>query len=351
MRARVDVVALTLVLVAGCGGAVSSPSAPSRALSGGPLPSGTFAAEYEYGSGDTGGGHATFLSLFDEQSGRHLRDLLRFDGHPQPLLAGFSRAADGSVIYAAARGPAFRSNVRRDPRPGSCGGTVYLLHARTGRVTSLFGVGKDWTVGAPVRSPDGRSVAYLSHPCTAMSPNRVVVRDLATGAERHVWVPGTSATRVDWRGDGRQLIFTLIYPEQRGRSDVPSYVVVPSGADGAQPSSGIRRAPDHGCVIQNAVYSRPGIQLVEGCPDVVTTPARLVQLRGDGPEVEWRTSTGLCANGMTAAYDPRGRLLLTATTSCGGAAARVDVVQMWNGQHSRDVGRYVNPQQFVSAAT
>jgi hypothetical protein len=42
---------------------------------------------------------------------------------------------------------------------------------------------------------------------------------------------------------------------------------------------------------------------------------------------------------------------VTATTSCGGPGMPVDVVQMWNGQHSRDVGRHVNPQQFVSAAT
>jgi hypothetical protein len=344
-------VVLALSLAAGCGNAVAPSVAPSRALSDGPLPSGTFVAEYEYGSGDTGGGHATFLSLFDDQSGRHLRDLLRFDGHPQPLLAGFSRAADGSVIYATARGPSYRSNVRGDPRPGSCGGTVYLLDARTGRVTSLFGVGKDWTVAAPVMSPDGRSVAYLSQACTATFAGHVVVRDLATGSERQIWVPGTSATRVGWRGDGRQLVFTVMSDEQLGRSEVPAYVVVPSDADGAQPSSAARRAPDRGCVLENALYSRSGIQLVAGCPDVVTTPARLVQLVGDGPAVEWRTSAALCPNGMTAAYGSQGRLLVTATTSCGGPGMPVDVVQMWNGQHSRDVGRHVNPQQFVSAAT
>jgi hypothetical protein len=169
MRASLGVVVLTLALVAGCAGSVSPSVAPSRALSGGPLPSGTFVAEYEYGSGDTGGGHATFVSLFDDQSGRYLRDLLRFDGHPQPLLAGFSRAADGSVIYATARGPSYRSNVRGDPLPGSCGGTVYLLDAGTARVTSLFSVPKDWTVRAPVMSPDGRAVAYLSQACTATS--------------------------------------------------------------------------------------------------------------------------------------------------------------------------------------
>ena len=352
MGARLGVVVLTVALVAGCAGSVSPSVAPSRALSGGPLPSGTFVAEYGYGSGDTGSGHGTFLSLFDDHSGRHLRDLLHFDEGAQLQLAGFSRTADGSVVYATARGPSVRGHVNGgDPRPGSCGGTVYLLDARTGRVTSLFTVGKDWTVRAPVMSPDGRSVAYLSQACTATFADRLVVRDLATGAERHVWAPGTSAARVRWRGDGRQLVFTVFYPDQRSPSDVPSYVVVPSDADGAQSSSAVRHAPDQGCVVENAVYSRSGIQLVEGCPDEVTAPARLVQLRGDGPAVEWRTSTALCPSGMTAAYDPQGRLLVTATMRCGGDAAPVDVVQVWEGRHDREVGRYVNPQQFVSAAT
>jgi hypothetical protein len=316
------------------------------------LPSGTFVAEYGYESGDTGGGHGTFLSLFDDRSGRHLRDLLHFDEGAQLQLAGFSRAADGSLVYAAARGPSYRGHVAGgDPRPGSCGGTVYLLDARTGRVSSLFSVGKDWTVRAPAMSPDGRSVAYLSQPCTATFAGRLVVRDLTTGAERHVWAAGTSATRVHWRGDGRELVFTVIYPDECSPSDVPGYVVVPSGTDGAQPSTAVRGAADHGCVVENAVYSRSGILLVEGCPDEVTAPARLVQLIGDGPAIAWRISTALCPNGLTAAYDPPGRLLLTATTSCGGPGAPVDVVQRWDGQHPRDVGRYVNPQQFVSGAT
>lgn len=330
----------------------AGPDAPVGVASGNQSSSSTFVAEYRYGSGDTGGGRGTFLSLFDAQSGKHLRDLQHFDEGGQVRLAGFSRTADGSVIYATARGPYYRSNVNGgDPRPGSCGGTVHQLDARTGRTKTLFSVGKDWTVQAPVVSPDGRSIAYLSQACTAMFDARVVVRDLAAGTERHVWAPRTSAGSVRWRSDGRQLVFTVMYPSQRTGTDVPSYVVVPSSADGAQPSSAVRRAPDPGCVVENALYSPSGIQLVEGCPNIVTAPARLVQLVGDGPAVAWRTSTALCPNGMTAAYDPQGRLLVTSTTSCGGAGAPVDVVQMWNGQHSREVGRYTNPQQFVSAAT
>lgn len=353
MRARSSVAGLALALAAGCAGSVAPSVASVGAASGRPSPSSTFVAEYGYGSGDIGVGHGTFLSLFDNRSGKHLRDLLHFDEGAQRRLAGFTRAADGSVVYAAAHGPYLRSSVSGgDPRPDSCGGTVYQVDGRTGRVKSLFSVGNDRTVQAPVVSPDGRSVAYLSQACTAMFAARVVVRDLAAGTERHVWAPRTSVTSVRWRGDGRQLVFTVFYPDQGTRADVPSYVVVPSSADGAQPSSVVRPAPDPGCVVETAVYSRSALQVVEGCPNVVTAPARLVQLVGDGPAVAWRASTGLCPNGMTAAYDPQGRLLVTSNTSCGGAGEpRVDVVQMWNGRHSREVGRYMNPQQFVSAAT
>ena len=334
------------------GGPAAGPDARGGAASGNPSQSNTFVAEYRYGSGDTGGGRGTFLSLFDAQSGKHLRDLQHFAEGGQVRLAGFSRTAGGSVIYATARGPYYRSNVSGgDPRPGSCGGTVYQLDARTGRTKTLFSVGKDWTVGSPVMSPNGRSIAYLSQACTAMFDARVVVRDLAAGTERQVWAPRTSATTVRWRSDGRQLVFAVMYPSQRTGSDEPGYVVVPASADGAQPSSAVRRAPDRGCVVENALYSSSGIQIVEGCPNIVTPPARLVQLVGDGPAVAWRASTALCPNGMTAAYDPQGRLLVTSTTSCGGAHAPVDVVQMWNGKHSREVARYTNPQQFVSAAT
>jgi len=350
MRAGLSAASLTLALATGCASSGAPSVAPFAATSGGPSAASTFVAEYEYGSGDTGGGHGAFLSLFDERSGQHLRDLAHFDENAQLRLAGFSRAADGSVFYAAARGPYYRSNVSGgDPRPGSCGGTVRELQASTGRGKSLFEVGKDWTVQGPVVSPDGRSVAYLSQPCTEMFAARVVVHELASGTERQVWVSGTSATSVSWRGDGRQVVFTVDYPNQHSRAEVPSYAVVSSRADGAQPSSAVRRAPDPGCVVERAVYSRSALDLVEGCPDVVTAPARLVQLVDDGPTVAWRRSTGLCPNGMTAADDTEGRLLVTSTTRCGDAGVPVDVVQVWNGQHSREVNRYVNPQQFVSA--
>jgi len=44
-------------------------------------------------------------------------------------------------------------------------------------------------------------------------------------------------------------------------------------------------------------------------------------------------------------------VLVTSTTLCGGAGGiPVNVVQSWTGQHAREIGRYVNPAQFVTGA-
>ncbi len=141
-----------------------------------------------------------------------------------------------------------------------------------------------------------------------------------------------------------------MFPDQRSTADDPGYVVVSAEADGPQPRSVVRRAPENGCVVVGAVFAGPGIQLVEGCPDAVTAPARLVQLLGAGPRVQWSVDTGLCPNGMTLAHDPDGKLLLTATTTCGGEGGPFDVVQSWSGQSVREVARYVNPAQLVASA-
>ena len=340
-------VGLTVLTACGTQGTATVGSAGTPSAE--PLPQHVFVAEYEHGAGDTGGGNGTFLSVFDEQTGEHLRDLVQIKEGTTVNLGGFSRGADGSVVYAVDQGPYYRGHLANgDPKPGSCGATVYRVDASTGQTTSLFTVGKDWIVRQPMISPDGQAVAYLSQECTAVE-QRVVVRNVKSGAERHIWVPGTTAAfHLAWRSDGTELVFAV----GRSWAKPTGYVVTASDADGPQPVAAVRPAPDAGCVIENVAFPVGGVQLIEGCPDVVTVPARLVQLDGDGPTVSWRADTGLCPNGMTARHDPSGRLLLTATTTCGGSSAPVDVVQMWTGPTShQEVGRYVNPRQFVSAAT
>ncbi len=339
-------VGLTVLTACGTQGTATVGSAGTPSAE--PLPQHVFVAEYEHGAGDIGGGNGTFLSVFDEQTGDHLRDLAHIKEGTTVNLGGFSRGADGSVVYAVDQGPYYRGHLPNgDPKPGSCGATVYRVNADTGQTTSLFTVGKDWIVRQPMISPDGQSVAYLSQECTA-AEQQVVVRDLQSGTERHIWVPGTTAFHLSWSRDGTQLVFAVGYPQ----ANHTGYVVTASDAEGPQPDTAVRPAPDAGCVVEDATFAADGVQLVEGCPDFITPPARLVQLDGDGPRVSWRADTGLCPNAMTAGHDPSGRLLVTATTTCGGPSAPVDVVQMWTGTASHhEVGRYINPRQFVSAAT
>lgn len=346
MRLAVMVMtAAATALLTACG------SANVAVTSAQPLPKGVFVSEFEHGSGDTGGGNGTFLSLFDQTSGRHLRDLVHLEERSALHLFGYSRGMDGTITYALGQGPHYLGHVAGGaPQAGTCGGTVYQVDARTGQTRTLFTVGKDRTIGAPSASPDGKWVAYLSQACSAGLAQSVTVRDLASGAEHTIGVPGAIATRVGWRSDSAQLVVTVMFSVQRSAADGPGFVVVPVEASGPQPRVSVQRAPDSGCVVEAAVFASSGIQLVEGCPDTVTGPARLVQLLDAGPRVLWRANTGLCPNGMTLAHDPEGPLLVTATTTCGGPGAPVDVVQSWTGQQVREIGRYVNPEQFVVAA-
>ncbi len=346
MRLGRGVVGTSLVLLAGC-------THVSSAVTARALPENVFVAQYAYGSGDAGGGHGTFLSLFDEQSGKHLRDLVHVEDGASVHLGGYSRASDRSITYALARGPYYTSRVMNGaPRPGSCGGTVYRLDARTGRTRTLFTVGGDWTVASPTASPDGKSVAYLSQPCTAAFAHHIIIRDLATGSQRHISVPGASVQRITWSTDGTQLGFTVMFPSQPPSDiDAANYAVVAADTHGPQAPAVLRRAPDPGCLVEAVAFDDAGLALTEGCPDEVTAPARLVHLAGAGPGVLWRADTGLCPNGMSLAYERAHQLLITATTTCGGAGLPVDVVQLWTGEQPRELGRYVNPQQLVDAAT
>gem|GEM_PF-3028703 len=313
-----------------------------------PLPKGAFVARYEHGSRDTRRGHGTYLSVFDQGSGKHLRDLVHLrDGSPA-RLGGFSRARDGSVVYALSRGPEHTGEAGTGtPRPGSCGGTVYRLDAGTGRVRSLFVVGNDRMLGAPRVSPDGRSVAYLSQPCPDAAAQEVVVHDLATDRERMIRVEHAVPTGIGWRADGMALVLSVSFADP---TRAAGFLVAAANVEGTQPESAVRAAPDRGCVVEAATSGELGVQLVEGCPDLATVPARLLQLVGAGPTVAWRADIQLCPRGMTLAHDLSGGLLVSSTTSCGGAGDPVDVVQLWIGRTARELGRYSNPDQVVNEA-
>ena len=130
------VVTATVALLAGCGHAQTPTN--GAVISAGPLPAQVFVAGYASGSGDVGGGHGTFLSLFDERSGRYLRDLVHLDQGSALELTGHSRTTGGSIVYALARVPLYEDHYANSaPKAGSCGGSVYQLSAATGQARSL----------------------------------------------------------------------------------------------------------------------------------------------------------------------------------------------------------------------
>ncbi|HEX3827547.1 MAG TPA: hypothetical protein VHV82_09775 [Sporichthyaceae bacterium] len=315
----------------------------------GPLPKGVFVARYAHGAGNTSGGQGTFLSVFDESSGKHLRDLVHLAAGLPARLGGFSRSGDGSVVYALESGPEHAdSDGTGTPRPGTCGGTVYRLDASTGQVRSLFVVVKDRILGAPMVSPDGTSVAYLSAPCPGASAQEVVVHNLGTNRERTIRVDRAAPTGIGWSADDTQLVLA-VSPTDPGQP--AGFLVVPAGVAGTQPESAVHAAPDGGCAVEAAAFGETGVELAEGCPAWMGAPGRLLQLVGAGPTVAWRVDTHLCPTGMTLAHDLSGGLLVSSTAACGAGGDPVDVVQLWTGQTAREIGSYSNPDQFVNDAS
>lgn len=341
MRVPKGALLFGLGLLAGCG-VNDVPNAGGVVKSEGPLPSGAFAAQFRPGPNDPGHGHGTSLSVFDEGSGKKIRDLVHLTDRAPARLAGPSRTRDGSVVYGLAYGGHDPNSGA--PKPGSCGGTVYRVDGSTGNVRSLFTVANDRTLDAPAVSPDGKAVAYLSQGCTDVFGAQVVVHDLATDRERTVSVTDGTVGRVDWRADGKALVFAVA-----DRTKPTGYLVVPADANGPQSLSAALPAPDAGCVVAAAAFSDAGVALLEGCPDTAAVPARLLQLSGTGPSVVWRADTGLCPTGMTLAHDQAGALLVAGTTTCGGASP-IDVVSLWTGPSPRELGRYDPGIQSVRTA-
>ena len=349
---RLLVVVSAAMLAVGVLSACGSTTKPvSTVVSPFPAASEVFVAQYGYGAGDTGGGHGTFLALFDLRTGRHQADVVHVPESGLVQLAGYARGPDGDLWYALAHGPRYRSNVSNgDPAPGSCGGTVYRVDHRTGATRSVFTVGDDATVRDPVPSPDGRSIAYLSQPCTSAYSTEVVVRSLTSQREHRISAVDGGANHPGWSPDSRQIIFTVGFSVYRGPADRAAFAVVPSDASTQVPRPALKHAATRNCSVMQATFDAAGIALLEGCPDFDGL-GWLTQLDPTTHHTIWRTRTRLCPNGATiVANRPGTQLLLTATTHCGGNDAPVDVVQTWTGPHPHEVARYTDPQQFVTAA-
>ncbi|HEX3612758.1 MAG TPA: hypothetical protein VHU88_13820 [Sporichthyaceae bacterium] len=356
-----------IVLLAGCGPA-SSPTATASPTATPATAADVFVAQHDGGAGIFGLG-GTRLSLFDEATGKFLRDVEAAPGPVNMLrahFAGYSRSRDG-FVYALVHGPSDKRNTEQH----SCGGTVLDHDVATGRTRPLFSVGDDVNLTCPVESPDGTQLAYQLGPCSQSAAeisgpagrSRVVVRDLATGRERKISVPGTSARSPQWRPDGQALVF-LVGPNyavgfngsKQATYGPSGFLVVPATARGAQPAVAVQYSPDRACGIDQAVFTGSAVQLLLDCRaedpllkkahaegiggQPSSYPERLLQLVGSGPRVAWTADTGLCPVFIRAGHDAAGRLLVTGE-NCGADVpanrGNNNPVQIWAG---REVARF-----------
>src|SRR5262249_26725968 len=157
------------------------------------------------------------------------------------FIRGFSRAANGDIWLAEQAGPILRADTfNGDPQPHSCGGSVVRIAAATGRGTTVLQVGVDATVDAPVLSPDGREVAYLSGACTGGGWG-VVVRDLDTGRQWRLQVAQAEVAAVRW-GPGGQLVMVAQLDGWIPPQPPTGYIVTPAEVDRTFQVSDLRQA-------------------------------------------------------------------------------------------------------------
>jgi hypothetical protein len=341
--ARFVALLAVLTLLAACGG---SGLGNSFLASRGGLPKDVFVASYAYGYGDSGQGHGYFLSLFSLTDGRHVRDLVHLPEKSSLEISGFSRGSDGDIWYSLSRGPRYRSGVMNgDPAPGSCGGAVYRISHVKGKARLAFRIPADRSVFSPVPSPNNDAVAYITQPCTAAFAGSLAIRDTVTGSETHLAATDGSMHSPSWSVDGQRLVVSAYHSRV---AENFGFAVIARTRTGTMPRSEFHPAPERGCVVQKAVFLASGIAVLEGCPDAVTAPARIVQLDVDARRKISRITTTLCPNGANITADSQGsKLLLDASEGC---RSDVDLVQVWEQGRLRDIARYQHPTAWVNDA-
>lgn len=312
----------------------------------------TFVAEYEYGAGDTSGGHGTYLSLFDAATGRHLRDVMHWPAGAQPVLDGFSRAPNGDIWLTEQSGPG-STGMGIGVVPHSCGGRLIRVDHTTGVAHTVVTVDRDTELGDPVASPDGRRVAYLSGPCgsmynTANGPvtgDVVVVRDLASGHSTTLRMVGGAGTSARWAPDGRVVVEFVFMYQGNAALGSQGYVIVPAGVDATLHHADIHLG-DRGCEVVSVGYDAAGPLLLEGCPTATGT-ARLTQL---DPALHplWSVVPIATPNGGSVSVAPDGHTIMVETWD---SRATTSYVSVYDGRSLTKQFAYGTPTAFVSGAT
>lgn len=303
---------------------------PDLRLGAQPLPTSpdTFVASVDDGT----------VAYFDSVTGARLVDVLKQDPtNPRVRVAGYARDSHGDLWYAVNREPFLRAPglMNGAPQPDTCGGAIFRIDHATGGTEFVLAVGADRTIADPVPSPDRTRLAYRTAPCTDWVPSTVVTRNLTSGTETELLIPGAEARVPSWKPDGSELVVAVAWSNPKTRDEVNGYVIVPPDQSGSVPTTALRLAPDPHCSVAQAAFDTTGVLLLQGCPDTTSEPADLVQLDPTGTHLLWSKSTGLCPNGASISVRPSDdKLLIVATDHCGGEKPMLDVVQQWVGNEA-----------------
>jgi CHAT domain-containing protein/Tol biopolymer transport system component/tetratricopeptide (TPR) repeat protein len=142
------------------------------------------------------GKHVVFVSSRDDALGdlyvlrigkkkaTRLAPAIGYDGEPSPDPSG------RRVAFASERG----DRLRR----------VWIVDRESGQVEPLT----DGGGMSPAWSPDGTRIAYVAIDESPDRSYQVIVRELATGAERIVSEPPFPCASPAWTADGREIVFT-----------------------------------------------------------------------------------------------------------------------------------------------
>jgi dipeptidyl aminopeptidase/acylaminoacyl peptidase len=132
----------------------------------------------------------------------------------------------------------------------------------------------DWE---PKLSPDGTEVVFTRYDPPRAYWYTLMIRDLATGAERRVTADETEPEHPEWSPDGASIIYNTLHDGDHPEVNMQQIERVPSDNPFMQPE--VLYAPDEGCCAYKPTYSPDGASIA------FEHGNRLLRMNADGSGV------------------------------------------------------------------